>query len=516
MLRLLSGPASALLLMLAGCERPAQRADALAQQASQLADAGHNKAALEAINKAIALRDDNAGYFLLLASIQVRAGNTQAAFVAGERALEVDAANVDALTLVANVGFQAGQLDDANDAANRLLALDPNSLVGLQVKGLYELAKDRNVDADATAERLLAIDPVNIPGIVIRSRVLAKAGKMEEALAFVNHAIDQSSPSAPLLISKINLYRALERPEDMATTFAALDAATPERSPALRLDEINLLYELGRRDQARAATLSFLAARNARAADLAVLQRIWWEFDQVPFTAETIVAARDWGDPIALLAVGRYLLWQNQPQLADDLFFSYPAAVRPTGLAIHDRASLGLGREQDARNETALILKRDPDNVDALLLRAEFEKRAGNLGLAIEAAQRALNSDHTDPEVYVVLAELQAKAGAAWRAAQIFEDGLQQLPQNYLLIEHYTQFLHESGNKSRAVSVTRDFARALPSSVRAWTVMAQQCSWASDAACAAEAAAGREAAAKRYRLDDPPGAPPDRGLLGKF
>lgn len=515
--RLFIGALSASLLLLpAACQQPAQQAEALAQQASQRADAGDRLGALEAIQKAIALRDDNASYFLLLASIQMRAGQPADAFLAAQRALELDAANIDALTLVANIGMQVGQIDDASNAADRLLSMDPNSLIGLQVKGLYELYKNRGENADATAEKLLAISPSDVAGIIIHTRVLAKAGKYEEALAVIDKSMAESNVSPPLLITQINLYRALARPEDMARAFAQLAQLAPDRNVAMQLDEINLLYRLGRKEQARAATMALLAKRSAGVDDLAILQRLWSEFDRVPFTRETIKAAREWTDPVALLAIGRYLLWQGQPQLADDLYFSFPSSAQAAGVGIHLRAAAQLRDPAEANKVNRRLLEIDPDNVDGLLLRGMFEEKAGNLPLAIEAVQKAMNSDPSDPDVYVALAQLHAKAGTAWRATQIFEDGLRQLPQSFQLIEEYTQFLHESGNKDRAVTVSRAFARALPSSLQAWTIMAQQCAWAGNAACAAEAAAGRTAAASRYRVDDPPGAPPDRGLLGKF
>ena len=508
--------AFALLLLPAACKGPTERADEFAQKASQLAEAGDRIGALTAIQQAIALRDDNAAYFMLQASIELRSNHPVEAFLAARRALELDAANVDALSLVSNIGMQVGQIDESYDAAIRLLALDPGSLIGLQSKGLYELFKSRYADAEATAQRLLQISPSDAAGIIIHARVLARTGKLEDALAFINDRLAQSTPSAALVITQINLYRSLGKGEEMAKSFETLDALAPNRSAALRLDEINLLYQLGRTADARARTTKLLAGGAPTVGDLATLQRLWWQYDPKPFDPQTLQAAKEWGDPAVLFAIGRYFLWQGEPQLADDAFFAFPEALRSPCFAIHRRALLQLGDAVGARALNDKVLGRDGENVDALLLRAQFEDRDGRRDRAIESVQRALNVDQTNPEIYVALAELNAKAGDKARAQQTFEDGLQQMPQDFLLIQRYTQFLHQSGNKSRAVSVSRAFARALPSSIKAWTIMAQQCAWAADAACAAEAAAGRTAAATRFRVDDPPGTAPDRGLLGKF
>jgi tetratricopeptide (TPR) repeat protein len=515
-LRLLIASATAPLLLLSACQTPGQEADALAQQAQQLSDAGDGPGAIRAIRSALKLRDDKAEYYLLMSAIYMRGGSPAEAYSSARRALDLDSANRTALTLVANVGLQVGQIDEAEDAADRLLSLDPGSLVGLQVKGLVALFRDKNDEADAFAKRLLTLSPTDEAGAIIQTRVLAKERRFDEALTFLQGVIGQGQVTPALLITKVNLYRVLGRPEEMATAFEEIEKAVENQPSSLLLDRINLLYKLGRKDEARRVTARLMASPAVGVKDYEMLQRMWSEFDRVPYTRETIKAAKDWRDPIALLSIGRYLLWQGEPQLANDLYFAFRPGARPIGISIHHRALMGLGRTADAERGQAAVMERDTTDVDALLIRADAQAKTGNMGLAIEAAQKALNADPNDPEIYVALAGLHAKSGANWRASQAFEDGLKQLPQSFLLIERYTQFLHESGNKSRAVSVTRAFARSMPSSVLAWTIMARQCEWAADKACAIEAAAGRQAAATDYELDDPPGTPKDRGLLGKF
>jgi predicted Zn-dependent protease len=229
-----------------------------------------------------------------------------------------------------------------------------------------------------------------------------------------------------------------------------------------------------------------------------------------------VKAARVWTDPLAVNTVGRYLLWQGQPQMAADLIAAVQPAVRATNASISARASAALGQSASAQQSANAILATAPDDVDALLLHAQFEQKAGHANIALEAAQNAVSADPLDPETYVVLADLNRLNGQAWRARQVFEDGLKQLPQDFLLAEKYTQFLHESGDKGRAISVALSLARALPSSVKAWSIYLAQCQWSADAACIAEAEKGRQSAQSVYRNDPPPGVRTDRGLLGEF
>ncbi|HWI86115.1 MAG TPA: tetratricopeptide repeat protein [Sphingomonas sp.] len=493
-----------------------ERADAYAQQAQALTDAGDNKGALDAINRAIALRDDNPTYFLLLGAIELRANDPVNGFKAFKRVLELDATNVNALTYVSNLGLQVGQVKDASDAADRLLALNPNSLVGLQVKGLVEVLTGHLDAARGYSDRILALSPSDEAGTIVRARVLAKSGKYDEALALVDNAMVIVGPTPALLITKLNLFRVLRRPDDMAAAFDQILPIIKNQSMALRLDQINLLYKIGQTDKARKQALAFLAVGSIDPNDYRILQRIWWEFDPTPLSVESVKLAKQWPDPLALVAVGRYLLWHGNPQRADDLYFAVRPGIQPIGIAIHIRAVFGMGRVEEARRGVDLILQRDTEDVDALMLRAHFRQQDGQSNLAIEAAQKAVDSDPYDPETYVVLADLFRAAGSNWRATQVYEDGLKALQQDFMLVDKYTQFLHELRDKSRAVSVARAFTRAMPASVKAWSNLAAQCRWANDNACVAEAEKGRQNAQTSYRVDGTPGAPADRGLLGEF
>jgi tetratricopeptide (TPR) repeat protein len=507
---------AAVLLATTGCQDNFERAEAYAQQSRALYDAGDREGAFDAIKRAIALRDDNAGYFILLGAIQLRMNRPVDAYKAFSQALELDEANIEALSYVANLGLQVGRVDDASGAADRLLSLNPNSVVGLQVKGLAEMFRNRDANAQQLAERILKISPNDEAGTIIHARLLAKQLKFGEALEFLDAVQGRARPSAGILITRINLYRALRRPEDMARTYAQFFQIVPNATTALRLDQINLLYKLGRKDEARKAVTAFLSAGQIDLVDYQTLLRIWFEFDDQPYTRETLKPAKDWPDPAAVLTVGRYMLWQNHPQLADDVFFSVRPGIRPAAEGMHRRAAAVLNTLSDMRGRTDELLDRDGEDVDGLILYAHYKQQDGNLSLAIESMQKAVEVDPFNPEAYAVLANLREASGARDLAGQVFEDGLKRLPQDFMLIDRYLQFLHKTGDKNRAVSASRTFARALPSSVKAWSIFEAQCRWAGDSACMAEAAAGRGNALTIFMVDDRPGTPPDRGLLSKF
>ena len=501
------------LLLVAACKSSEQRATELAQQANALAEAGNLVAAREAITQAIALREDNAPFFQLLGAIEFKAGNPVGAYRAYNRVLDFDPTNKVALAYIANIGVQIGQIQPAADAADKLLALDPNALPALQVKGMIALSRNKYDDAEGFADKILALHAADEAGTIIKARALAKRGKAEEGVKLIDAALE-ASPNAPaLLVNKINLYRFLGQPEQMAATFQTLG---PLAAGSMQLDRINLLYRLGKKDEARQAAAAFLAGGTRDPADYRILQRLWWEYDDAPLPEGAVRNTRAWKDPFAIVQTVRYLLMRGDTATADALIQSAPPRTQPLLASLKARLLAASGREGEARAQIDAVLARDDHDVDALLLRAYFDMKAGKLDSAVEAAQLAQTNDTLNPEAYVLLASIAKAQGSDWRVRQIFEDGIRNLPQNFMMIEKYTQFLHEAGDKSRAISATRAFARTLPSSVRAWTLFAAQCQWAADQVCMQAAMQGRNHAQTSYLVDDPPGTPPNRGLFGRI
>lgn len=497
------------------CKSPEERAAVLAQQADAYAQAGNLVAARQAIGQAIALREDQPAYHELLGAISLRSNDTIGAYRAFSRALEFDATNRTALAYVANIGVQVGQLDDAGEAADKLLTLEPNATPALQVKGMIALSRNKYDDAIAMADRILAINPTDEAAAIIKARSFAKTGKPEEALKLIDAALAASKESPALLTNKLNLYRFLKQPQEMASLLDGV-VRMSKGNPTYRLDQINLLYKIGQTDQARTAAMALLETGSRDPGDYRILQRLWWQYDKTPISEAAARSVARWKEPLAVVQTARYLFMIGDLKMADAVLRNAPPNAQSLVASLKARLFAASGRQNEARQQVEALLGKDDHDVDALLLRAQFAKTGGQTDKAVEAAQLAVTNDPLNPETYVVLAEVYRAQKADWRARQVFEDGLRSLPQNFYLLEKYTQYLHQLGDKGRAMSVTKAFARAVPSATKAWETLGAQCQWAGDQACLQNAYQGFVAAKTSYLVDDAPGAPPNRGLFGRI
>ncbi|WP_264575155.1 tetratricopeptide repeat protein [Sphingobium sp. B8D3C] len=516
------GPSSnalAALLILAalgGCKSPSEQAAERAQAAEAMLQAGDLAGAQRAIGEAIRLREDGPNFQQLAGMIALQSGDPAGAYRAFQRALEFDATNRLALAYVANLGVQLGQIADAEAAADRLLTLEPDAMPALQTKGMIALAREQLDDAMSYADRILARSATDEAGVIVKARVLARRGQAEEAIALIDNALRVSGDSSALLTNKVNLYRYLGKPEPMAEALGRL-VATGNAGTAMKLDRINLLYKMGRLPQAREANLALLREGLREPSDYEVLTRIWWEFDPTPLSPDVARGPTDWRDPLAVLTVSRYLLARGNRETANLLLNSVPDGRAKDLIApLKLRLLMETGKDQGVEGQVESLLKQDPENVDALLLRAHYAAKRGDVRAALEAAQLALANDPRNPDAYQAVAQLYRARAENWRARQIYEEGLKQIPQNFPLVQSYMQYLHDSGDRARSMSVARNFARALPSSEKAWSLLVAQCAAIQDGTCASVAQNGLDNARTAYLVDDPPGKPADRGLFGRF
>ncbi|MBN8820108.1 MAG: tetratricopeptide repeat protein [Sphingomonas sp.] len=503
------------LIFLSACKDREQQAAELAQQADLYAQAGNIVGAREAIRQAILLREDDPQFHRLQGAIALRANDPVGAFRSFSTALEFDATDKVSLAYVANIGVQIGQIDQADEAADRLLTLEPDARPALQVKGLVAMTRRKYEEAAQYADRLLASDPTDEGGAIIKARSLALTGQPEAGLKLIEEALKAAPESAALLANKVNLYRYLRQPEPMADALAAL-VRQPGGSPSLKLDQVNLLYKLGRKEAARRTAVTFLEDGTRNPDDYRKMLGLWWQYDRAPIADAQARDASKWQDPIALVQTIRFLLLNGEKAAAEAMVASAPASARDLLGGLKARLLFAQGRESEARAQVDALLKKDENDVDALLLRSRFALADRKLGVALEAAQLARTNDPLNPETYTVLAGIYRAQGNELRARQIFEEGLKSVPQNFYILEAYTQYLHQLGDTGRAVSAARSFARDLPSSERAWSFLRTQCERAGDAGCLQTATTGLENAKTSYLVDDLPGTPADRGLFGRL
>ncbi len=503
-------------LFLSGCsDRYGIAADNASLAQAQFA-AGNLIEARESIQRAIIERDDVAEYFILLAQIEMASGQAAGAFNAYSRALDLQADNISILQNIAELGLQTGRIEEADEAADRMLLLAPGLARALLVKGFIAIEQKRYNDARRFSSEILEGNPNDQGGIILAARLNALEGRFDDAVALVENALSGSqNESEALNATLLEVYRAQGNVEGMKVTFPKVVSAAGQIAE-YQLDYVNFLYKVGERGAARKQAVTMVSARPNDTVMLAALVRLLLEYDSSPLTEGQLESLARTGTRAAQLAFARFYLETRQLDQAMTVI------ARPLGEGVAEaqglaaRILLAQGRGREAGKLADQVLTADPRQPDALLTRSALRLASGQTDAAIEDANVVVSDAPQEYAGYVALAKAQLATGSRLRARQVFERGINTLPQSALLAAAYEEFLRSEGDGARVLSLRADLAAASPSSLRAVRAYIAACGEFGTATCRNRGERAFALAARSFVIDQPPGTPRPKGMFARM
>lgn len=502
-------------LLCAGCtDRASEAAEHAALGQVQL-ESGNLEGARESVQKAIGSRDDVAEYFVLLGRIELLANNLPGAFTAYSRALDLQADNLEILQAIAELGLQTDRLAEAEEAADRMLLLFPGSTRAMLVKGFLAIEAGRLEEAERFANEILALDPSDEGGAILSARLQALQGNFEVAVETALQAREAVGDTEALNATLLEIYRAQGNPLGMREVFPKVIAAAGEDS-RYQIDFVNFLYKTGNKEAARTEAAKAIAAVPNYPVRLAMITRLFLEYDPSPLTSEQLSTVAQTASIITRLALARFYLDTGQLGVARSLLARALKEGVLEAQALTARIAFAEGRVREADRLIDTVLARDPRNPDALAARATRRLASRDFDGAIGDANIVASDAPQEYAGYVALAEAHLATGSALRARQVFERGIDFLSQSGILAARYEEFLRELGDTGRIVSLYDDFAMASPSSTRAWREFARVCAEFGAEGCRLKTERGLARAEMSFVIDDPPGTPRMRGLFARI
>jgi tetratricopeptide (TPR) repeat protein len=502
-------------LLTAGCsDRFEVAAEHAAMAEGQLA-AGNLQAARENIQQAIIARDDVAGYFILLGRIELQSQKLPSAFNAFSRALDLQADNLEVLQAIAELGLQTDRLQEAEAAADRMLLLAPGSTRAKLVKGFLAIETNRLEDARRFATEILAQNPNDEGGVILSARLQALEADFDGALGTLLPAIAAVGQTEALSATLLEVYRAQGNAAGLRKTFPKVVEAAGKNS-TYQLDFINFLYKTSDKAAARAEAIASISSQPNDRTALAMLGNLFLEYDATPFSAEQRDAFANSATRTSRLSVARFYFDSDQYAEAQNLLSRLLDENVTEAQALMARIALAQGKAKAADTLINIVLADDPRNPDALVARSARRLAAGQLDAAIEDANVVVSDTPQEYGGYAALAKAYLAKGSEVRARQVFERGVDFLPQSELLARQYEPVLRQIGDHGRIVSLYGDLASAKPSSARAWENFARVCREWGDSICAMTVERGLANAARSFVIDEPPGTPRSRGLFARI
>ena len=493
-------------LALGGCADKTKKAYAEAATAQALLEAGDLPGARAAISRALALRGDQADLLVLDGRIRYQMQDYGGSFDSYNLALSIDPNQPEALQAVSQIGAQTGHERESIAATEKILSLDPNNAPALLVTGVRQLTKRDFAGAIATGERMLKADPKSEAGLVLKARGMFQAGQQPEALALLRQGIEQLGQTQMIVTALLESAREQGDADLMIEQYRALSGLVPKNAD-LAIDEANVQYKRGLKDEARARGWALLTDNGNNADAVQRLADVWTEYDKSPLTPDEIAKLASEGAAPARLTLARFYLTNGDAKTANTLVGNLPG---DDAAGVRARIAYATGGDTAAAED---VLSRDDKNCDALAVRAGSAIQNGKPADGVIASQ-VIAAECPDRDGYALLAQAYRAKGEEGGVRRAFVDWLNAQPLSAVPVARYAEWLIATGDGGQAIAIVRRLTQRAPAKISSWQMLGAICVRASQPACVQEAKTGEAAARKNFALDLPPGERRPNPLLG--
>jgi tetratricopeptide (TPR) repeat protein len=384
--------------LLAGCSsKQEQLASHLQKGRDYLAQGNYDKARVE-LKNVLQIDPKQAQAYYVLGEIEEQQHNLQRAFGAYQKAQELDPTDMATVGKLGNIYLFAGDTAHAKQNAEQVLARNPDDPSGLTLRAAV-LARDKDAaGAEQTVRRVIQLDPHHVDAYGLLAGLYLNQKRNAEAAQVLEQGIGTNPDKADLRLLLVNVYAAQNLTDKAVAQYRELIA----REPGNRDYRTGLarLYAAAK-DQANAEK----TLRESIQADSDDAQRRITLADFLVGSGRRDQAVKELTDGIAALpeahALGFALAALQHASGKDD---AARAALQviidrdklgPDGLrARTEMASLQLAAEHTAEAQKLLaeVLKENPRDNAALLLRSQMEVASGDLVGAI-ADLRSVQKD---------------------------------------------------------------------------------------------------------------------------
>lgn len=493
------------------CSDPYEEAARRGAEAEQLFRAGDLVAARERIIEALSERDDVPELHILRGRIEFAAGEPSKALDAYSQALALDNRNMEALQAISQLGLATGRLRESLEATERVLSVDPRHGNALIIRGVHAIIQRRFEEALEYADRVLQSNARSEEGAILRARALFLSGKPDEALKSLDERPEGAADTEGIALTKLEIFRELRDSSGMLDQFEKLRRYRP-KDPALRIDEANLLFKLGKHDRAKgllAAVLSEPGLEQRQAINAVDLLAAY----DVQLTKDEITRIGQTAKPTTMAELARHFLETDDNAAARGAVARINRSDERT--ALEARLALAEGDRARAVEKAGVVLREDKTNCDALVALAGAWLEAGDDTRALQHAQLAAAECPQRRAGWTLAAQAYQLQENDAGARRVFRDALAALPQDVRLTEAYTSWLIGEGRSREAVAAARQLARDTPALEPAWTLYERVCRRVEEP-CASEARRGADEARTSFWIDLRHGELPRQGLFGRL
>jgi tetratricopeptide (TPR) repeat protein len=471
--------AGILLLIITSCDSPEEKAAAHYKSGMEFVEAGNFvKAGIEFRN-ALQLNETFADGWYGLALVEESEGNWQK--YAGDilKAIELDPKHVKAQARYGKIMLLSGRLEDALKASDLVMELDPNSADALALKAIVLFKLDDKPGAVSAAKAALEVDPSNIEAVSVLAADRLEAKQPVQAVAVIDEGLVHRPGNTSLQVIKIRALTDLNDEEGIISVFQEIIAENPDDREYRKA--LSSFYRYKDRLEEAEAVLRDIAVENPDDIDAKI--------DIVKFIRGTKgdQAASDELESLiseypnefryrfALAELSERMGDEEKAQsilqsIIDDAKVTEDALVARNRVA---NSYLENGNLEQGRILVDEVLAADPQNAQALVMRAAMQIDEGNIEDAISNLRSSLKQNPNTIRTSLLLARAHEINGAFELAEDRMAAAYRFSKQEPSVGLKYVQFFLRRSEPKRAEDLLAKIIERYPENIEALKAMAQ-------------------------------------------
>lgn len=460
---------------LAACSSAEDRKTAYLQKAAGLqAQGNYEKARLE-VKNALQIDPKDVQAWYLMGEMEEKLQNWRAAAGGYQRVLEMDAAHTGAKLKLGRLYLLGGAPERTATLVQEVLKAEPENVEALILRaGVAAKAGDFEA-AGRDAHAALAKDPKNIDAAIFTATLEMRDGHADQAVRLLKQAIEQHPKHAGLRAVLADVYGQTGRIDEGAAQLREITGLYPEKvAPYVNLARYYLQHQnAGAAEQVLRDALKRQPKQQELQMALAGFLVDQRRQDEAVQTVEGFIKETP-EDYFLRFRLAELHLAMGKKQQAESVYEAVIAAagIKPDGLKARSqlaRLAIAEGKTDRGAELLAQVLKENPKDNDALFLRAGLalqkqdaaaaiaDLRAvlhdqpasvpalknlarahllkGELDLALETLQKAVDGAPRDADVRIALADLLLRQGQKSKGREQVELVLKDSPRHVGALE---------------------------------------------------------------------------------
>ncbi len=466
-----------LILVVAGCSSPEERAEKYYQKGMALLEKDPDKAKLEFQN-ALQIKKSMPKALYALGLIAEGKGDFKSTFGLMKEVLEREPNNINALVKTGQILLAAGKIDIALERSNKALGIDKNNISALNLRAAIQLRLNDPKGAIEYANAALSKDPNNQDAYILLATERLSAKDNAKALEYLDKALAKNDKNLAVQLIRIKVLEDMAQLKEADLAFQKLIKLFPDKDIA-RKSYAQFLLRSNRQDDAEKQVRAIAATSPDVRAKLDVVRFVIATkgADAGRKELEGLVKKEPENYELAFALVTLYQQ-QKLPDLEDKLLDQIHKKAGNTADGYKAQSLIAYkliqnGKKDEASKMLNTIIDSDKSNGPALTLRAGLAMEAKNYDAAIIDLRTVTRDSPTAYNALVMLASAHENSGSPELAEEQYIKAFQtsKFSPNYGI--PYAQFLMRRKQPERAEKVFEDMLDANPNNASIMRSLAQ-------------------------------------------